>query len=203
MPKEYLVDILVKKISGLLTPTNNSDATNKDYVDTEISTHNHDLDYSDINHLHDGRYSLLNHVHPPFPINGQYHQVFIDPNRTKTLSTSIVNYYWSESQVSNNEWMEIGSSTTIGTGYVMPFDGTVVGMTIHCDNSGNSTKDMSLYVNNSNNGTVATVTGGADVSFVDMTLDMDFLQGDKIRIKAGAGGPIQDVVINILVRWRA
>jgi len=80
----------------------------------------------------------------------------------------------------------------------------VVFATGHCEDTGGNSKEIHLYIEGVDSATLGTLSGGADVSFSDNTLDVDFSQGDKIRCRAhdGSGGEIDDTVVKVTVKWR-
>jgi|GEM_PF-5437104 len=151
-----------------------------------------------INHNHDSLYISKT----PTLINSQPHIVFNDNTRTKILSTTMNNFLWAEAKINNNEWMQIGHAVDTQTGYIMPFKGTIVGVAVHCENTNGNSKDFRIYING-NEHVIGTLNSGNDVSLVDMSLNLDFSQGDKIRLRGGSGGTIEDTVVTVFTRWRA
>ena len=83
----------------------------------------------------------------PVLINGQPHLVYVDATRGKTLSISLNNYLYAEAALGNNDFVQIGTASDANSGYVMPFQGTIVGVTLHCENTQGNTKPLDLYVN--------------------------------------------------------
>ncbi|MGI0075919.1 MAG: hypothetical protein ACREAU_00755 [Nitrosopumilaceae archaeon] len=138
-------------------------------------------------------------------INGQPTLVLEDTTRgNKKLSVAEQVLIFSESNLANNDWVQIGDAVDTDSGYVMDFNGTVVYSTGHCENTNANSKDIVLFINGISSGTLGTLIGGTDVQFINNTLDVDFVQGDKIRLQAqnGAGGIIEDSVIKLTVKWR-
>lgn len=141
-------------------------------------------------------------------INGQPTLVFADNTRGgspgKVLSVADHNLVFSENQLDADNWIEIGGAVDTDSGYIMDFDGTVVFATAHCENTAANSKAIHLFVNGVDQGSVGTLSGGANASFINTTLNVDFVQGDKIRLQAqqGTGGAIQDTVVKLTVKWR-
>jgi hypothetical protein len=86
----------------------------------------------------------------------------------------------------------------------MDFDGTVVFATGDCENTGASSKDIHLFINGADQGSLGTLSGGANATFINTTIDLNFSQGDRIRLQAqdGISGFIQDTVVKVTVKWR-
>jgi len=139
------------------------------------------------------------------PAEDQTLLAFTDATRSKTLSVETHTFQWAENTVGNNDWIQIGNASDADSGWVMPFDGTIVGMTAYCEDAGGATFDIDLYINGADNGAVAVLTG-TDVSDTDPTLDIDFSAGDKLRLRGdrtAGGGSLGDTNVALLVKWRA
>lgn len=140
-------------------------------------------------------------------INGQPMLTYLDTTRGspgKRLSVAEQTLIFSENRLSSNDWIEIGNAVDADSGFVVDFDGTVVFATGHCENTGANSKNIHLFINGIDQGSIGTLTGGTNVSFINTTMDIDFVQGDKIRLQAqqGTGGNIQDTVVKLTVKWR-
>lgn len=147
-------------------------------------------------------------------INGQPVMTYLDETRNtgsptgspvtgKRLSVSDQVLIFSENRLTTDDWLEIGNAVDTDSGYIMDLDGTVTFATGHCENTNANSKDIHLFVNGTDKGSIGTLSGGGDVQFINTTIDVDFSQGDKIRLQAqGAGGAILDTVVKISVKWR-
>lgn len=140
-------------------------------------------------------------------INGQPTLVLEDTTRlNKQLSIAEQTYVFSENVLNHWDWIWIGNATDGDSGYIADFDGTVVTATGHCENTNGFAKEIHLYIQGVDQGSVGTLTGGAgvNVQFVNTTLNWDFNQGDKISLRAhdGIAGNIQDTVIKVTVKHR-
>ena len=137
-------------------------------------------------------------------IGGYSHAVYADATKGgKTLTVNTANFLWSEAALSNNDWIQIGTANDADTGHVMPFDGTIVGATLHCEDDAGNAKPINLYINGSNNGSIIGTTGGGENILVDNSVNIDVAAGDKIRLRAGqGGGTINDTVITLYIKWR-
>jgi hypothetical protein len=99
--------------------------------------------------------------------------------------------------------MQIGSAVDALSGYILPLDATIVKVTAHTADNKGKTKPFSLYVNGAINSVIGTFNGpSGEDTFEDVTLDIDVSAGDKLRIRAGAGGTIEDTVITLWIKWR-
>jgi len=136
-------------------------------------------------------------------INTQPHVVFFDTIRFKNLSTSMMNYLWAEAAIGNTEWIQIAHATHSRSAHVMPFDGTIVGIAAHCENTVGLSRPIDLDINGTAQALFTIPNGGINSQVTDNTIDIDFIQNDRIRLRAnGAGGQIQDTVISLFIRWR-
>jgi len=139
-------------------------------------------------------------------IDGQLVLTVIDTTRAnKVLSVAEQVWQFNENALGHLDWIRIGNASDADTGYIANFDGTVVGVSAHCENTGANSKDIHLFVNGVDNGSIGTLSGGANAIFRDNTLDIDFSQDDRIRLQAmGAGtGTIQDTVVKLTIKWRS
>jgi hypothetical protein len=137
-------------------------------------------------------------------INGQPTLTLVDTTRgNKILSVAEQPFPYSENRLTNNDWVRPGHANDALSGYQMDFDGTIVSCTAQCEDTGANSKDIHLYIDAVDQGSVGTLTGGANVGFQNTTLDLDFSQGARIRARAvGVDGAIQDTVVKVTVKWR-
>lgn len=140
-------------------------------------------------------------------ISGQPMLTFIDDTRGvsgKRLSVSDQVLVFAENQLAANDWLEIGSAVDATSGYIANFPGTIVHASIHCANGNGNTKNIHVFVNGVDAGSIGIVTAGANTSLINNTIDIDFTQGDKIRLQAqqGSGGAIHDTVVKLTLKWR-
>jgi hypothetical protein len=138
-------------------------------------------------------------------INGQPTIVFLDTVRSKTLSVSENPVVFSDSRLDNLQWIRIGNTINANSGYISEFDGTLTYASAYCVDTGLATKNIHLYINDTDLGPIGLLSGGTDASFINTTLDIDFNQGDKIRLRAADGipGKIKDTVIKLVLKWRS
>lgn len=138
-------------------------------------------------------------------INGQPMLTLEDTTRAnKILSVAEQDLTFAENRLGSNDWVEIGNAVDADSGYIADFNGTVVFGSAHCENTGANAKDLHLFINNVDQGSIGTLSGGTDATFINNTLNIDFVQGDKIRLRAvqNTGGAIQDTVVKLTVKWR-
>ena len=128
----------------------------------------------------------------------------VDPSRAnKILSVGDTSINWSENRVSNNDWLQIGGAVDALSGYIVPLNATIVKVTAHTANNKGNTKPIILYVNGAVNSTIGTFAGpSGEDTFENVTLDIDLAAGDKLRLRGGTGGKIEDTVITLWLKWR-
>jgi hypothetical protein len=126
----------------------------------------------------------------------------VDTSRSnKILSTAIRSYTFSEATVSNNDWFQIGPANNALTGYIVPYDCTIVGVTSHCEDANGNTKPLNLYIDGTQVATLGSHTG-TESSFTNNTFDINVNANSKLRVRAGTGGTINDTVITLFVKDR-
>lgn len=138
-------------------------------------------------------------------INGQPTLTVEDTTRgNKILSVSENPITYSENILGHNDWIQIGNARDAASSYVADFDGTVVFATGQCEDVNNNDKDIHLYINTTDMGSIGSLTGSTLDTFVNTTLNINFNQGDmfRLRSKNGTPGRIQDTVIKIILKWR-
>lgn len=138
-------------------------------------------------------------------INGQPMLTLADTTRSnKVLSVSEQVLVFAENRISHLDWIRIATTADAESGYVADFDGTVTSITAHCENTNTNAKDIRLYVDNVDVASLASLTGGTNSTSADSTLNIDFTQGQRIRLRAEGNttGPVEDTVIKITVKWR-
>ncbi len=140
-------------------------------------------------------------------INGQPIVTIEDSTRAnKVLSVDSNELSFGENSLVHLDWVRpAGNAVDADAGYIAPLQGTVVWATGHCENANTNSKDIHLFINGVDNGSVGTLSGAANVSFTNTTLNVDFVQGDRIRLQAqGSGtGNIEDTVCSVHIKWRA
>jgi len=127
-----------------------------------------------------------------------------DTRGGKELSVETVVWLWGESSVSNNDWINVnGATSDTDSGYIMPFDGTIVFSTGHTEDANGNNKQINLYINSTNMGSLGTLTGPSEAQYVNNTANIDFDKGDKLRLRGNSsGGTVQDTIAVIGVKWR-
>ncbi len=147
-------------------------------------------------------------------INGQPILTLEDITRSnKILSVSENPIMFSENILTNNDWIRIASASDRASGYVADFDGTIVSATGHCKRVNNNDKAIRLYTQGVDRGSIFTFFGSGEDYEINTTLNIDFNQGDKIRLVAKnilsgspptpTSGRIQDTVVKLVLKWRS
>lgn len=134
-------------------------------------------------------------------IGGNLIPVYIDSNRGKTLSVEATTPMFSEARLNSTEWMSLGKATDALTGFIAPFDGTIVGVFGHTSGSGNQT--IQIYIDGTNIGTALSFSGTGEQGQIDNSLDYNFTAGQKIRLRGGGGDTMEDTNIELRLKWRA
>ena len=111
---------------------------------------------------------------------------------------------FAENKIADLDWIQISNAQDAESGFIATFDGTVVNISAHCENTGGNSKEIRLYIDGVDTADLGTLSGGVNATINDTTLDIDFSQGDRLRLRAinGVGGNIQDTVIKLTVKWR-
>lgn len=138
-------------------------------------------------------------------INSQPMLTLIDTTRgNKILSVAENNMIFSDNKLDDQDWMRIGEAADADSGYIAQFDGTLVYASAHCENTGANSKEIHLYIDGTDSATLGTLSGGTNATFNNTTLNVNFDQGDRIRLRAedGSGGAIEDTVVKLTVKWR-
>lgn len=138
-------------------------------------------------------------------INGQPVPTFEDATRSKQLSVADQPITFSENNLSNLDWLQVGNASDADSGYIADLDGTIVAAVGQCEDAGPNDKEIHVYVNGSDIGTLGNLGPGSGVSFINNTIDLDFSRGDLIRLRAhnGNGGVIEDTIVKLTLKWRA
>lgn len=138
-------------------------------------------------------------------INGQPMLTLEDTTRgSKILSVDEQVLVWSDNRVTDLDWMRIGRAANADSGYIADFDGTIVYASAHCEDTAGNAKDIRIYIDGADVGSIGTLSGGTNIEINNTGLNFDFSQGQKIRIRArqGFGGPIRDTVVKLTIKWR-
>lgn len=140
-------------------------------------------------------------------INGQPMLTYNDPARAnKTLSISEQNHIFSRNRLTGAEWIRVGNTSDADSGYVAEFDGTICYASGHCEDANGESKDIHVYINDVDLGDIGTLSGATNTSFTNTVLNLDYDQGDVIRLRAvdsnGSTGAIEDTIIKLTTKHR-
>jgi len=138
-------------------------------------------------------------------INGQNVLTLEDTTRgNKILSVSDNPVVFSENVLSNLDWLAVGGARDADSGFITTLDATIVGISAHCENTGGNSKNIHLFVDGADLGSLGTLGGGTNAVINDTILDIDINQGQRVRLRAvdGIPGNIQDTVIKLTLKWR-
>jgi len=141
-------------------------------------------------------------------INGQPMLTYDDPSRAdKTLSISEQNYIFARNRLKNDDWLRIATTSHADAGFVAEFDGTVCYASGHCEETGARSKEIHLFIDNIDMGIIGTLSGGNNALFTNTLLNIDYVQGQRIRLQAmdttgSPAGNIQDSVVTVTIKHR-
>lgn len=138
-------------------------------------------------------------------INGQPMLTLEDTTRAdKILSIAEQGITFAENRLTHNDWIQVGNANDADSGYVANFDCTIVYASGHCENTNANNKDIHLFINGVDEGSLGSLFGGANATFINNTINIDLNQGDRIRLRAidDSTGRIEDTVIKLTIKWR-
>lgn len=141
-------------------------------------------------------------------INGQPMLTYDDPARAgKTLSISEQNHIFSRGSLQNLDWVRVANVSHTQAGFVAEFDGCICYAAGHCEETGVHSKDIHVFVDGVDKGSIGTLAGGDNVKFTNTVLNIDYLQGQVIRLQvkdtpSSTAGKIQDTVITVTIKHR-
>jgi hypothetical protein len=138
-------------------------------------------------------------------INGQLVPTFQDTTRSKQLSVTDHPVVWSENRLRDRDWLNIGNAVDAVSGYIADLNGTIVSAVAQCESTGVAEKEIHVFVNGTDQGSLGILGPGTGVTFINTSTDIDFNQGDLIRLRAldGVSGQIEDTVVKLTLKWRA
>ena len=136
-------------------------------------------------------------------INGQTFLTLTDSTRNKTLSVSENVLLFSRNHLGFNEWLRVGNTTDAASGFVAEIDGTICFASAHCENAKGASKDIHIYINDSDMGSIGTLTSSGEAKFVNTSLNLDYQQGDVIRLRAVGNDKIEDTIVKVTTKHRA
>jgi len=131
----------------------------------------------------------------------------IDSTRgNKFLSVESSIFDFGHRSPSNNSWLRPGNEhiDSSKSGFIMPYDGTIVRATAQTNNTNNNSKTFSIFINLIENINILTLSGTGEVKDEVTNVNIDFNAGDKIRVRAknGTGSKLSHTLVSIWVKWR-
>lgn len=155
-----------------------------------------------------------------------------DPGVGGTVSFAEMSLVYSESQLTNNDWIQIGAASDSDSGVLMPLDGVITKATAHVEhiNKATNVSWVDLYINNNkhNNrfiefGPNSTASNPLDTTHsfggrndddddndisnqrrFKIDINIPFNAGDKIRFRTQTpnGSKLYDTVLTVWYKWR-
>lgn len=124
----------------------------------------------------------------------------------KILSVESNNFDFAHDAPDADSWFRPGNKHIDKdiSGYILPYDGTVIRMTTHCADAKSNTKNLSVYISSTETTSVVILTGAGENQDEATDVNIDFSAGDKLRVRArnGSGGRMNETVVAIWVKWR-
>ncbi len=129
-----------------------------------------------------------------------------DATRVKWLSTEVTTLSLGRSGNQDNVNLRAtGNQGNNRSGYLMPYDGTIVYATAKSNNgSGAQAKQFSILVRNGNTTNTSTNISTVSSEYISTNLNIDFSAGDYINgtINNDGNGNVNNVSIVLWVKWR-
>jgi len=123
-----------------------------------------------------------------------------DSSRSKWLSITQMFLDWGSS-VADGKYLNIHGATATQTGYLMPYNGTIISLTAKIA-SGNQSKVLELRRNNDRDNVLDTFTL-ASGTYSSTTKNIDFNAGDYMQAFVPSSGvPAKDAVVMAVIAWR-
>lgn len=117
--------------------------------------------------------------------------------RDKWLSITTHAFHFARSGATDNTYLEFEGITNIFRGPIMPFDGTIVGIT--ASGEGNLGKNIAIV-----SGTTAlAVFQLSNGTYNNQALNIDVDEGSVLRVLVSAtGAPVINPIVSIYIKWR-
>lgn len=125
---------------------------------------------------------------------------------SKILSVESTNLDFAHDAPDVDSWFRPGNKHIDQdiNGYIVPYDGTVIRMTVHCAKVKSNDKNLSIFINAVETTSVVGLTGAGEDQDEATGVNIDFSAGDKIRVRSrnGTGGRMEETASAIWVKWR-
>jgi len=139
-------------------------------------------------------------------INGEYILCYNDPNRSdKILSVNDIYLSFGENRISSNDWIiPVANASSADSSHIAFKDATIVSAFYNCEDANGLSKDINLYINDTLETTLFTTLPNDNTyqQEINNSLNIDVLSGDRIRVRGGSGGNIEDTVVCLIIKWR-
>lgn len=204
-------DKSIMNLQGSFDNNTKSDVVYYDDTVSELVADNVQDAIDNLKALYDAFIVPKGSVFPPSPEEAQlFHRTDIgltfqfDEERDKWMSITQMFLDWG-ANAADGKYLNIHGATATQTGYLMPYDGTVVSVTARIA-SGNQSKSFEIRRNHDATSPLYTfsTTSGEFREIDPSIMNIDFDAGDYIQAYASSTGtPARDVVIMAVVVWRA
>ncbi|RLD75108.1 MAG: hypothetical protein DRJ15_17460 [Bacteroidetes bacterium] len=131
--------------------------------------------------------------------------VFVDSTRSdKVLSSTMIPMVFSGNRLIDSSWMQIDEAKDATSGFVIPFNATIVGIATQFKNG--KGREIDLYIDGVlDTADVVTIPNITDAQATDMTLDIDITALEKIQLRGSTSQGLAQTgrgLITIYARWR-
>lgn len=138
-----------------------------------------------------------------FNIGGKPTLMVYDSGRAKWLSDKVMTQMFSRDGNADNAYLRKGDQLSNNSGQRMPFNGTIIAVTISTETGGNTTKPFHLRINGSLTNSDTYTLPSSNV-LTETNTNIDFSAGDYFDIFVdAAGGSVQEAVVTLWYAWRA
>ncbi|GAB1309516.1 hypothetical protein KH5_21990 [Urechidicola sp. KH5] len=127
-----------------------------------------------------------------------------DAGRTAWLTAGGVALQYGRNGNIDNERLDMGGSRANDTGYLMPFDGTIVAITARASSNVSANKEVEIRLRS---GTTTSSAYSFNISngtaqYSETTTNIDFSAGEYINVRGRGSIVATSLVVVLWVKWR-
>jgi len=130
--------------------------------------------------------------------------MFVDTTRlNKQLSVETTAYAYGRNSVNTNARLRPAQGNNNFSGYIMPYNGTVIKSSLMTVDNLGQLRSFSVLVNTVETAGVLSTTGLGLQKVTNTAVNIDFLAGDELIMRGrGPGGLIKATTALLWVKWR-
>lgn len=132
---------------------------------------------------------------------------YVDNTRSnKLLSVEMATLQFYGGVISSDDYLLLHSQTQATASYVLPYDATLVRMSLFVGNTHGNTATFSIYRDGIEAPNAATVSSNPAMNqriVTDLDIDVDQQQLVRLRLRGATGISVSDIVASLFVRWRS